>query len=82
MSNENRGDRPEYTAQDASLVHAGPAQSLPAPEEREASEESADQAKKPTAKQLDAREKRFTEHPRRPMGPTPGNLPETVPDEP
>lgn len=82
MSNANRGPGPEYRAQDASLAHAGAAQSLPGPGERRPLGESAGKkAKKPTAKQLDAREKEFTERRRKPMGPTPDQVPETVPDE-
>lgn len=80
MSNETRGNRPEYTAEDAALADAGAAQSLPGPGEPSPLEESA--GKKPTDKQLDAREKKFTGRPRKPMGPTPDNVPETVPDEP
>jgi hypothetical protein len=82
MSNEIRGDGPEYTAEDAALAHAGEAQSLPGPGEPRAMEEPAGKKpKKPTAKQLDAREKKFT-GPRKPMGPTQGQVPETVPEEP
>ncbi|MCX4964216.1 hypothetical protein OHA98_05175 [Streptomyces sp. NBC_00654] len=80
MSNEIRSDGPEYTAEDAALAHAGEAQSLPGPGEPQAMDESADQPKTPTTKQLDARERKFT-GPRKPMGPTQGQVPETVPEE-
>ncbi|CAL9663061.1 hypothetical protein SUDANB108_07105 [Streptomyces sp. enrichment culture] len=80
MSNEIRGDGPEYTAEDAALGHAGEAQSLPQGEPR-ALDESADQPEKPTPHQLDARERRFT-GPRKPMGPAQGQAPESVPEEP
>ncbi|MFD5880990.1 hypothetical protein NRK68_09140 [Streptomyces yangpuensis] len=82
MSNANRGTGPEYRAQDAKLSHAGAAQSLPGPDEpAPQGETGAKKPKPPTAKQLDAREKKFTQRPRKPMGPTPDQAPETVPDE-
>lgn len=84
MSNEIRGNRPQYRAEDAALAHAGEAQSLPGPGEPRAMEEPARKkaTKRPTDKQLDAREKKLTSGRRKAMGPTPDNVPETVPDEP
>ncbi|WP_412078470.1 hypothetical protein ACLF6K_32780 [Streptomyces xanthophaeus] len=86
MSNEIGGNRPQYRAEDAALAHAGTAQSLPGPGEPRAMEESDRKSKKaarrPTDKQLDAREKKLTSGRRKAMGPTPDNVPETVPDEP
>ncbi|CCK31818.1 hypothetical protein BN159_7439 [Streptomyces davaonensis JCM 4913] len=79
MSNEKRGTGPEYRAQDASVAHAGPANKLPEPGEPEPRDEAA--GRTPTAEQLDRREERFT-RPRKPMGPTQGQAPETVPEEP
>ncbi|MFF5443685.1 hypothetical protein [Streptomyces sp. NPDC012888] len=90
MPNANSGTGPEYEASDASVAHAGAARSLsgsgePAPlEEADGSDGSPAarrRAETPTDEQLDARERRFTARRRKAMGPTPDQVPETVPEE-
>jgi hypothetical protein len=66
---------PEYEAQDASLAQVGPAQSL----SDQPAAARADVDPEERQRMLDAREERFT-RPRKPMGPTTDQVPETVPE--
>lgn len=61
-------------AEDAALAQAGEPS-----EPSEALEETPDGT--PTPEELDARNEHFN-RPRKPMGPTPGQVPETIPEEP
>ena len=79
MADGKRGTGPEYRAEDASVAQAGPAEKLPEPGEPRPQGEA--EGRTPTPEQLDRREERFT-RPRKPMGPTEGRAPETVPEEP
>ena len=60
-----------YAAEDAALASAGEPSEMP--------EGALEERPGPTADELDAREERFG--PRKPMGPTAGMVPETVPEE-
>ena len=76
MRDESQPSRqgPGYVAEDAALGSAGE----PHGRSDEAREESA-QGQTPTPEELDARDERFG--PRKPMGPTAGVAPETVPED-
>ncbi|MDQ0840651.1 hypothetical protein [Streptomyces sp. V1I6] len=75
MPNQQSSGR-EYEAQDAALAQVGPAQSLADQEVAPRSDVEPDERQR----MLDEREERFTQ-PRKPMGPTPDQVPETIPED-
>lgn len=75
MPNEPRSGQ-GYEAEDAALAQAGPAQSLSDQEATARSDVPPDERQR----MLDEREEKFTQR-RKPMGPTSGQTPETVPED-
>jgi hypothetical protein len=75
MPNQPSSGR-EYAAEDAALAQVGPAQSLSDQKAAPRSDVEPDERQR----MLDEREERFT-RPRKPMGPTSDQVPETVPED-